>query len=129
MSLAASCPRLAARAALARPLNRCSSSMAAPNWAPWPQRQQTQRAVAATARNRLADLLADMREEEKVEETASSVPEGAPPTFAAAPPPPPAAAACLLEPPPLRCARCPLYTTRHPPLAVWFDPPTLLPLQ
>lgn len=95
--MVASCPRLAARAALARPLARCSSSMAAPNWAPWPQRQQAQREVAATARNRLADLLADMREEEKVEESASSVPEGAPPTAAAA-----RAAACRL-PLPLPC--------------------------
>lgn len=101
MASLAACPRLAARAALARPLVRCSSSLTAPNWAPWPQRQQAQRDVAAAARNRLADLLADMREEEKVEETASSVPEGAPPVIAAARAPPPAACSCL----PIACAR------------------------
>lgn len=93
-------PRLAVRAAL-RPLTRCSSSLASSNWAPWPQRQrseqQAQRDVTAAARNRLADLLADMRAED-VEDDTSSAPVGE--TW-----PPPPLPACRLT------ATC---TTRSP---------------
>ena len=64
------------RAALARPLTRCSSKLAG-SWAPWPQRQQPQHdprgSVAVAARNRLAGLLADMRSEDVEEESTAPI--------------------------------------------------------
>lgn len=82
---AIACPQVL-RAALARPLTRGSRQLAA-HIAPWPQRQ-TERAggsVAVRARNRLADLLADMKAEDVEED--STTPIGKP-----------LAAACRLPP-------------------------------
>lgn len=91
--MAALLARPAPVAALARPLSRCSSRLAAAWTAPWPQQrpQAPERDARVAARNRLAELLQDMRQEEAEED--SSVPVGE--RFEAPTPPPP------LPPPPL----------------------------
>ncbi|KAI7842309.1 hypothetical protein COHA_003949 [Chlorella ohadii] len=68
--MAAVLARPAPVAALARPLSRCSSKLAAAWTAPWPQRrpQAPERDARVAARNRLAELLQDMRKEETEEE-------------------------------------------------------------
>lgn len=87
MQAAAVAPQVV-RAALTRPLTRSISSKLAAHVAPWPQRQRTARGgVVAQARNRLADLLADLKSEDVDDE--STAPIGAPPLL------PPPCAACL----------------------------------
>lgn len=87
-----SCPVV--RAALGRPLARYSSKMTASQWATWPAAvaQRAERgSVAVQARNRLQDLLADLRAEDtEVEE--NNVPVGKRPAAVALPPP----AACTM---------------------------------
>ncbi len=89
-----SCPVV--RAALGRPLARYSSKMTASQWAAWPAAvaQRAERgSVAVQARNRLQDLLADLRAEDtEVEE--NNVPVGK--RRAAAAVPLPAACTTLL---------------------------------
>lgn len=69
----------AVRAALGRRLIRHSSNMAASQWASWPAGvgQRAERgSVAVQARNRLQDLLADLRAEDTEVEDANNVPVG-----------------------------------------------------
>ncbi|KAI3438535.1 hypothetical protein D9Q98_000963 [Chlorella vulgaris] len=73
MQAAAVAPQVV-RAALTRPLTRSISSKLAAHVAPWPQRQRTARGgVVAQARNRLADLLADLKSEDVDDESTAPI--------------------------------------------------------
>ena len=105
MQAALAAPRVQLARAAA-PLSRHSSKLAA-LLAPWPQRreqQAVQRDVAAQARNRLADLLADMREE-STEAAEVTAPEGG-----CRPPPPLPPAAGSASVPLLNSAACAAVT-------------------
>ncbi len=107
--MAAVLARPAPVAALARPLSRCSSKLAAAWTAPWPQRrpQAPERDARVAARNRLAELLQDMRKEETEEEL--NVPVGECVEAPTLPPPPP-----LLPPAASHSPCChPAFCPRH----------------
>ena len=111
--MAALLARPAPVAALARPLSRCSSRLAAAWTAPWPQQrpQAPERDARVAARNRLAELLQDMRQEEAEED--SSVPVGER-IEAPTPPPPPPLPPLLLAPRFCCCRLAATLPAAHP---------------